>query len=130
MARRIADKHFMLKAPFIAVVLLFTLASCSGTPVVEAKGKPLAAADCQSLDFPSTGDMLDDMTQTQLITAATLDLFVDASEQDAVACATSMGLTSRIVQRDGEDYVVTMDYSPTRVNFNIRRGLVTAATSG
>lgn len=128
-----------MKALLLIGVLAMTLSSCSGSPspIVEDStpptvGKILSAADCQPLVFPSNNPQgsEEDYAAVQGITSATLDLFVDASEKDATACATSMGLTVRILSRDGEQFMVTMDYSPTRVNFSVERDIVTAATVG
>lgn len=52
------------------------------------------------------------------------------TETDAQARAEQAGLTTRVVQRDGEQFPVTMDYSPQRLNLVIESGTVTAATVG
>jgi hypothetical protein len=128
-----------MKTLLIVGVLAVTLSSCSGSqsPIVEdsmppSASKVLSAADCQPLVFPSTEPQgsEEDYEAIQGITSATLDLFVDASEKDATACATRMGLAVRILSRDGEQFMVTMDYSPKRVNFAVERDIVTAATVG
>lgn len=124
-----------MKTYVLVGVLLATLSSCSGSPAPQDGGAPLtgkqlSASDCQPLVFPSSPSAGEDLNEAQTITAAALDLFIDASEKDASACASSMGLDVRVVSRDGEEYVVTMDYSPTRVNFSVERGIVTAATVG
>jgi hypothetical protein len=128
-----------MKALILIGVLALTLSSCSGSPSPIADeptpavvGKVLSASDCQPLVFPSAEPQGSEeyYVAVQGITSATLDLFVDASEKDATSCATNMGLTVRILSRDGEQFMVTMDYSPTRVNFDVERGIVTAATSG
>ncbi len=55
---------------------------------------------------------------------------VGMTETDAQARAEQAGLTTRVVQRDGEQFPVTMDYSPQRLNLVIESGTVTAATVG
>lgn len=55
---------------------------------------------------------------------------VGMSEAAARARAERAGLTSRVVQRDGEQFPVTMDYSTRRLNLVIESGTVTAATVG
>ena len=47
------------------------------------------------------------------------------SEQEATQTAQSNGWTVRIAARDGEQFALTMDYSPTRVNLTIDGGFVT-----
>jgi hypothetical protein len=41
-----------------------------------------------------------------------------------------MGLSYRVVKRDGVSYPVTMDYNESRLNFTISRGRVIAVTRG
>jgi hypothetical protein len=41
-----------------------------------------------------------------------------------------MGLSYRVVKRDGISYPVTMDYSESRLNFSISHGRVIAVTRG
>lgn len=127
----------IMKALVVIALLAVTLSSCSGSPAPRtdepaprASGKPLQVSDCLPLDFPSTGDPVGDMDESQLVTSAALDLFIGATEVEATACATSMGLTVRLASRDGKDYMLTMDYSPTRVNFTVEEEIVTAATVG
>lgn len=126
-----------MKALVLVAVIAVSLSSCSGSPAPTAdapaplvSGKALSASDCQPLQFPSTGDTESDLGEAHLVTSAALDLFVDATEKDATTCAASMGLTVRIASRDGENLMLTMDYSPSRVNFNVDSGIVTAATVG
>lgn len=47
------------------------------------------------------------------------------TEDEAVAYAESQGWGVRIAARDGEQFALTMDYSPTRVNLTIEGGFVT-----
>lgn len=52
------------------------------------------------------------------------------TEQDAQTAAEEAGYTARIVSQDGESFMVTMDYSPSRVNFEIQDGIVVGCTVG
>ncbi|MFM8381113.1 MAG: hypothetical protein ACKOA6_03815, partial [Actinomycetota bacterium] len=47
------------------------------------------------------------------------------TEDEAVAYAESQGWGVRIAARDGEQFALTMDYSPTRVNLTVEGGFVT-----
>lgn len=55
---------------------------------------------------------------------------VGLTEAEAAAVAEDLGLTVRVVERDGESFPATMDYNPERVNLSIEDGLVTKATLG
>jgi hypothetical protein len=59
--------------------------------------------------------------------AATL---IGLTEDDAIATATDRGWAVRVVERDGEQFAVTEDYSTSRVNLTITNGAVTAVTVG
>lgn len=65
-------------------------------------------------------------------TPQTIDtsVYIGLSEQEATELANSKGLTSRVVRIDSEEFMVTMDYSPTRLNFEIDGGKVTSVTLG
>jgi hypothetical protein len=47
------------------------------------------------------------------------------TEAEAADYAENQGWAMRIASRDGEQFALTMDYSPTRVNLSIEQGLVT-----
>ena len=47
------------------------------------------------------------------------------TEAEAAAYADSQGWVMRVASRDGEQFALTMDYIPTRVNVSIDQGLVT-----
>ena len=55
---------------------------------------------------------------------------IGLSESEAAHQAGLMGLSYRVVKRDGVSYPVTMDYSESRLNFTISRGRVIAVTRG
>ena len=54
--------------------------------------------------------------------------FVGLSEIQAVSKAQSENRTMRIVARDGQSFAVTQDYSPNRLNLEIKNGAVSKAT--
>lgn len=55
---------------------------------------------------------------------------VGLAEDEAVKVIEAMGWTSRIGSRDGEDFMLTTDYSPTRLTLSIEDGTVTKAVIG
>ena len=55
---------------------------------------------------------------------------IGLSEAEAAHRAGLMGLSYRVVKRDGSSYPVTMDYNESRLNFTISRGRVIAVTRG
>lgn len=56
--------------------------------------------------------------------------FVGMATSDAIAMADADGRVWRVASEDGESFALTMDYVPTRVNFEIEAGIVTAAWMG
>lgn len=66
-------------------------------------------------------------------TQAAADKVIGMPEQQAIATLESdpnLTLTARVVSRDGEDFPITMDYSPNRVNLWIESGNVTQVSVG
>ena len=55
---------------------------------------------------------------------------IGLTEADATAALTDAGYTVRVVERDGEMFPVTMDYSESRANLVITDGSVTAVSIG
>ncbi|MET0459037.1 MAG: hypothetical protein ABW195_07300 [Ilumatobacteraceae bacterium] len=109
------------------------------TTRVLARCLPLAAL----LTVAACGD--DDTTSTVPDTAAAVSsaapatevptvesasaLVVDKSEADAQAAVEAAGWSFRVVRRDGEDLMATMDLQPERVNVEVEDGTVVAVTS-
>lgn len=58
------------------------------------------------------------------------DIYLELSEDEAVQLAKENGLESRVVRIDDEHFPMTMDYMPTRLNFEIDNGEVTLVTIG
>lgn len=56
--------------------------------------------------------------------------YVGRARASAEALATSRGLTVRITRIDDQEFPVTLDYNPQRVNFEIDADVVTKATLG
>jgi hypothetical protein len=55
---------------------------------------------------------------------------VGLSEDEALKVIASRGWTSRVGSRDGEDFMLTTDYSETRLTLSIEAGTVTNAVIG
>lgn len=55
---------------------------------------------------------------------------IGLEESAALLIIEQAGHESRIVQRDGEDFVVTLDYRYDRINLEVNAGIVTKATLG
>jgi hypothetical protein len=94
-----------------------------GTPVTEDTNAAQTLAGCP--EIPAlTIDLENPIPDT-----ATGEL-VGLTEKTAVACAESEGWGVRVVQRDGEEFMVTADYRADRVNLVIEDDVVTSVTVG
>jgi hypothetical protein len=67
---------------------------------------------------------------TPATSQAVLTTVVGCAETDAEPRARAAGWTIRVVHRDGEDLMGTMDYRTDRLNLTVEDGRVTAATIG
>ena len=56
--------------------------------------------------------------------------YVGLAKQEAIAKAEATNTPWRITREDQETFLVTQDYNPQRINFEIDRGKVTKATNG
>ena len=61
---------------------------------------------------------------------ASLKKLIGLTEAEAQKVATEMGWQVRVAMRDGEAYMLTMDYQTNRVNLTITKGYVTAVVVG
>ncbi len=52
------------------------------------------------------------------------DVYIGLTEQTALEKATAENKTARVVEREGEPLMVTMDYLPGRLNLSIKDGKV------
>lgn len=111
--------------------LLFTsilITSCSTPSNDEA-----TFDNCPNLDLSvitvdeSSAEYMDEVAK--LVQETTKDL-VGKTEKNVEYCAAFEGLTYRVAARDGEFYALTMDYSPTRINVEIVKDIVTKINVG
>lgn len=58
------------------------------------------------------------------------DGYLGLSKDDAIGRAESEGRMWRIASEDGEQFILTMDYRPNRINFEVEAGFVTLAWMG
>lgn len=56
--------------------------------------------------------------------------FVGLPLEEAEAKAKAADLPHRVIRKDGEEFPVTRDYRPERLNFTVENGIVTEVTQG
>jgi hypothetical protein len=60
----------------------------------------------------------------------TPESFVGLELKAAETRADKADLPHRVVRKDGQDFPVTRDYRPERLNFTVEKGIVTKVTNG
>jgi hypothetical protein len=55
---------------------------------------------------------------------------IGSTETEAQNIAEELGFTTRVMRRDGENYIGTMDFRTNRINLEITDGKVTAQWIG
>jgi hypothetical protein len=88
--------------------------SATAIPAPESSGSELELAPSDTAQ--ALADEVIGMSETQAI--------------ETIAGISSEPLTSRIVRRDEESFIITMDYRPDRINLEIDNGIVTATSIG
>lgn len=81
----------------------------------------------KSTDPPSQPDSPEHRS-TDVIPAP--DSFVGLKLEEAEALAKEADLPFRVIKRDGEEFPITRDYRPERLNFTVEKGVVTKVTNG
>ena len=119
-------RRIVAVAVLTAATLMATTgcASLFGQP--EPRPKPSASPSATATSPSGETDFEKTAAET-LVFAQTL---IGMKEKDAKAAITAKGYTYRIVERDGEHFIVTMDYSPTRINLSITKGIITDVSVG
>ena len=72
----------------------------------------------------------DELDEERLRTESVARGLVGLDESAATTAAVAAGCSTRVGIRDGNPYVVTMDYRPSRITFAIEAGRVVAADVG
>jgi hypothetical protein len=112
-----ADRVFVRAVIF--VVLTVGVVACAESDA-GAPGTIANPADCPPADVADSVE----------ITVQRAELLLGFSEADAQRCASQLGWSYRVGQRDGESFAVTMDYSLQRVTVTVAGDIVTAITVG
>jgi Flp pilus assembly protein TadD len=102
----------------VGLTLLASLAACGNDDGTPAASTTTSSSSTQEPSM--TGAGVEQMAAS----------VVGMSEDDAVKAIKDAGYTSRVVERDGEKFAVTMDLQPDRINLTIRDDTVTKATVG
>lgn len=100
-----------------AVILL--LAGCGSGTEQKSEGAGITA-ECPPVD---TAD-------AEMITRERADILIGSTEAEAESCASRLGWGFRVGARDGENFMVTADYSPQRITVSIANDLVTSVNVG
>ncbi len=117
-----------LKKLITIISLSFLLSSCTSSSTENT-----TYDNCPNLDLTvissdeSSPTYMDEVAK--LVEESTKDL-VGKSEKNVEYCAAFEGLQYRVAARDGEFYALTMDYSPTRINVEIQKEIVTKINVG
>jgi hypothetical protein len=114
-----------LAALVIAPILVLGLSACADSEAVrevpqEALGVPSQPSDADSQNF--------DTAPAERVAREIVEQKL--REPFAIDLITREGLTYRVVERDGEQYMVTMDYSPQRLNLVVTDQVITEAYVG
>jgi hypothetical protein len=108
----------------VLVAAIVVLAACGGGPD-EAVSTVNPDPD-SSVSFPSDEELQEQLVRSE----AFAETLVGLTENDAIAAIVAEGLVARVVARDGEYFMVTEDYSVSRINLEIENDRVTRATVG
>ena len=110
-----ARKHRLPTVTSVLLSMLLALGACAESVQEEA-----IPQECPALDAA-------DLTE---ISRQRAELLLGYTEADAERCASELGWTYRVGQRDGESFALTEDYSLQRVTVVIVDDHVTEITVG
>lgn len=118
-------------ASVVLTVAAVALVGCSATPEPAApSGTPVASPSVEA-SAPPEGSLFNPTDDAQSAADLAADLVVDgATEKEAITDIEKAGFTYRVVARDGEAFPVTADYSPERINIEVRDGYVVSSFTG
>lgn len=69
-------------------------------------------------------DMLFSIKMDEKVSAPQINL-VGQTEEDAIKMIEAAGMKYRVMKRDGESFMGTMDFDPMRFNLTVENGIVT-----
>ena len=106
---------------------VFVLVGCVASEEIKAQECPaLAVVDEEVAREKGSGGV----TQVAGVVEQFARELVGLDELEAKFCVETSDLLWRVVGRDGESFIVTLDYIPQRVNVVIISGLVSEASVG
>lgn len=121
-------KLIKLKKFIILTTALLILTACSATSSEQTTFDNCPNLDLSTIAVDDTSaQYLDEVAK--LVQESTNEL-IGKSEKNVEYCAAFEGLAYRVAARDGEFYALTMDYSPTRINVEIEKDIVTKISVG
>lgn len=109
---------------FVPVVSLVLVAGCQAFPTVTTCPPGPETVPGSSELTPG------DFVEWEQLTLDYANGLVGMAEDQAENCALDNGFAWRVVGRDGEFFPVTADYSPSRINATIARGIVESVSAG
>ena len=121
-------KLIKLKKLIILTTSLLILTACSATSSEQTTFENCPNLDLSTITVDDTSAQYMDEV-AKLVQESTNEL-IGKSEKNVEYCAAFEGLAYRVVARDGEFYALTMDYSPTRINVEIEKDIVTKISVG
>lgn len=92
------------------------LVSCK----VEEKEKPASTVPAEVNETPAAPAF--DVNDATSLVGQKLEVVQPALE--------AAGIRFRVIEKDGEPLIMTMDYSPDRLNFKIKEGVITEVSKG
>jgi len=121
-------KLIKLKKLIILTTSLLILTACSATSSEQTTFDNCPNLDLSTITVDDTSAQYMDEV-AKLVQESTKEL-IGKSEKNVEYCAAFEGLAYRVAARDGEFYALTMDYSPTRINVEIEKDIVTKISVG
>ena len=121
-------KLIKLKKFIILTTSLLILTACSATSSEQTTFENCPNLDLSTITVDDTSAQYMDEV-AKLVQESTNEL-IGKSEKNVEYCAAFEGLAYRVAARDGEFFALTLDYSPTRINVEIEKDIVTKINVG
>ena len=121
-------KLIKLKKFIILTTSLLILTACSATSSEQTTFDNCPNLDLSTITVDDTSaEYMEEVAK--LVQESTKEL-IGKSEKNVEYCAAFEGLAYRVAARDGEFFALTLDYSPTRINVEIEKDIVTKINVG